>query len=129
MFYEGVHAMDAGGMLTLKMKLAWLRTCRHTMVHESCHMLGILHCVYWHCLMNGNNGPGDSTGSTGFLCPVCLRKLMFALASLCGPESAQLIDQRYASLQMALSELANGVDEDVCAASGLRRDLEWLECR
>lgn len=127
MFYEGVHATEAGGMLTPKLKLAWLRTCRHTMVHETCHMLGILHCVYWHCLMNGNNGPHDSNGSTGFLCPVCLRKLMHALSSLCGPESAHAIDERYAGMQAVLCELADEVGR--AESNSICRDLQWLEHR
>merc|ERR1719409_1966692 len=105
MFYEGVHASDVRSRLTPQMTLSWLRTCRHTMVHETCHMLGILHCVFWHCLMNGNNGPHDSNGSTGFLCPVCLRKLMLALAGLHGGESVHLIDERYASMEAVLREL------------------------
>ena len=30
------------------------RACK-VMVHEVCHMFGIKHCVYFHCLMNGSN--------------------------------------------------------------------------
>jgi len=129
MFYQGVHATEVGCKLTPELMLNWLRTCRHTMVHETCHMLGILHCVYWHCLMNGNNGPHDSNGSTGFLCPVCLRKLMHALSALCGSESALLIDKRYANLQVVLQELADSVGSAALVTPSLVRDLRWLQTR
>lgn len=129
MFYEAVHATDVCSKLTPRMRLSWMRTCRHTMVHETCHMLGILHCVHWHCLMNGNNGPHDSNGSTGFLCPVCLRKLMHSLSLLCGPENAHTIDERYANLQAVLTALANEVVREDSDNSALGRDLQWLELR
>ena len=47
-----------------------------TMVHEIGHMFGLKHCIYYKCLMNGNNG--DETWP-GYLCPVCLRKLQSTL--------------------------------------------------
>jgi archaemetzincin len=122
-FYQGAHAIEAHGMMTPPTMLAWLRTCRHTMVHETCHMLGILHCVFWHCLMNGNNGPHDSNSGMGFLCPVCLRKLMFALAGVCGPESVHTIDERYAKIQAVLQELADEVGSSVFEGSYLQTDL------
>merc|ERR1711862_1009755 len=92
-------------------------------------MLGILHCVYWHCLMNGNNGPGDSNGSTAFLCPVCLRKLMYSLSALCGDENVHSIDERYANMQSVLRELAEGMGKETCESSSLLKDLQWLELR
>ncbi|CAJ1404513.1 unnamed protein product [Effrenium voratum] len=58
-FYSGLHASQVP---SLKEGAGWLRASMHTMVHETCHMFGILHCVYFQCLMNGNNGPGDSAG-------------------------------------------------------------------
>lgn len=129
LFYDGVHATQAESKLTSESMLSWLKTCRHTMVHETCHMLGILHCVFWHCLMNGNNGPHDSNGSTGFLCPVCLRKLSYVLSGLRGPESVQSIDERYQQLEAVLLELATKVGAESCEASCLGEDLRWLELR
>jgi len=44
------------------------------MVHETCHMFGMKHCIYYECTMNGTNG--ESTGKgTKALCPVCYKKL------------------------------------------------------
>ncbi|CAE8632034.1 unnamed protein product [Polarella glacialis] len=99
------------------------------MVHETGHMLGILHCVNFHCLMNGSNGHGDTCGSTSFLCPVCLRKLIFALSSLV-PPSLGAIDNRYAALDASLQALASTItDADACSAPALLKDAEWLAQR
>uniref|UniRef100_A0A7S3XHA7 Uncharacterized protein n=1 Tax=Oxyrrhis marina TaxID=2969 RepID=A0A7S3XHA7_OXYMA len=71
-FYNGVHAKNSklgGGEM-----VSWWLDCVRTCLHELGHLLGMRHCIYFRCLMNGNNGPGDSAGRTTFLCPVCLRK-------------------------------------------------------
>ncbi|CAE8603547.1 unnamed protein product [Polarella glacialis] len=81
-FYNGVHATEARELLSTSQLLGWMQTNRQTMCHETCHMFGILHCVFWNCMMNGNNGPGDSAGAS-FLCPVCLRKLLHLCCSEC----------------------------------------------
>lgn len=45
------------------------------MAHEVGHMFGILHCVHYHCVMNGTNNLPETDRSPLHLCPVCLRKL------------------------------------------------------
>merc|ERR1712050_454162 len=97
------------------------------MVHETCHMFGVLHCVYWHCLMNGSNGPSDSAGAS-FLCPVCLRKLMHALRGLVGPVTVTTINERYASMLAALQHLLCEMDPDG-ESQDLAKEFEWLENR
>eukprot|EP00928_Gymnodinium_smaydae_P048800 TRINITY_DN32679_c0_g1_i1.p1 TRINITY_DN32679_c0_g1~~TRINITY_DN32679_c0_g1_i1.p1 ORF type:complete len:433 (-),score=36.96 TRINITY_DN32679_c0_g1_i1:211-1509(-) len=126
-FYNGVHASDALAMLSVPQLLGWLKTNRQTMCHETCHIFGILHCVHWHCMMNGNNGPGDSAGAT-FLCPVCLRKLLHALGGLCGRPSIDVMDDRYAGLEAQLLSLQQEMDVEKSSIC-LRRDLEWLRAR
>jgi len=53
--------------------IAW-RTSK-AMVHEITHMFGVLHCVYFSCIMNGSNHAEENTVKPVELCPVCLRKL------------------------------------------------------
>lgn len=49
------------------------------MLHEIGHMLGMLHCIYYECLMNGSNNIEETDSAPLHLCPVCFRKLHFCL--------------------------------------------------
>ncbi len=50
------------------------RSCK-VLAHETAHMFGIQHCVFFHCLMNGSNHLAESDARPLHLCPVDLRKL------------------------------------------------------
>ncbi|MFQ5806076.1 MAG: archaemetzincin [Phycisphaerae bacterium] len=50
------------------------RSCK-VLAHETAHMFGVKHCIYFHCLMNGSNHLGESDARPLHLCPVDLRKL------------------------------------------------------
>lgn len=56
-----------------------LRRSSKVLAHEACHMLGVLHCIYFNCLMNGSNHLAESDRRPLHLCPVDLRKLHWAL--------------------------------------------------
>jgi len=49
------------------------------LTHEIGHMFGLQHCVYFSCIMNGSNNAEEGDWVFTFLCPVCLRKLQFAI--------------------------------------------------
>jgi archaemetzincin len=49
------------------------------LTHETGHMFGLAHCVYFQCVMNGSNHLQESDGRPLHLCPVCLRKLQFSV--------------------------------------------------
>ena len=59
-------------------------------VHETGHMLGMPHCIYYECLMNGSNHLREMDSRPFWLCPECVRKVWWN----CGANPAQ----RYASL-------------------------------
>jgi archaemetzincin len=61
-----------GGTLRL------LRSCK-VLAHETGHMFGIKHCVYYACLMNGSNSMPETDAQPLHLCPVCLRKLQWSV--------------------------------------------------
>ena len=42
---------------------------------ESGHVLGLKHCVFYMCVMNGVNSLAESDRTPLHLCPVCLGKL------------------------------------------------------
>ena len=49
------------------------RTLR-TASHEVGHLLGLSHCITWHCLMNGSNSLDELDARPLELCPACLAK-------------------------------------------------------
>lgn len=79
------------------------------MCHEICHMFGLQHCIYFHCLMNGSNHFEENDKKPLRLCPVCLRKLH----SSCGFK----IIHRYAKLA------------EFCHLAGMKSESEWFEKR
>ncbi|KPJ81179.1 MAG: hypothetical protein AMS17_19795, partial [Spirochaetes bacterium DG_61] len=54
------------------------RSCK-VLAHETGHMFGLYHCIYYHCLMNGSNHLKESDARPMHLCPVCLRKLHYSI--------------------------------------------------
>jgi len=44
-------------------------------VHELLHLLGLDHCIYFACLMNGSGSLDEDHRQPHHLCPVCLKKL------------------------------------------------------
>ncbi len=49
--------------------------------HETGHALGMAHCVFYECLMNGAQTPAESDLRPAYLCPVCNAKLGRRLGS------------------------------------------------
>ncbi len=52
-----------------------LRRSCHTLAHETCHIFGMQHCIYFKCPVNGSNNLDENDSRPMQLCPVCLRKL------------------------------------------------------
>lgn len=52
-----------------------LRRSCHTLAHETCHVFGMQHCIFYSCPVNGSNNLAESDSRPMQLCPVCLRKL------------------------------------------------------
>lgn len=48
------------------------------MTHELGHMLGMKHCTFFRCVMNGSNSMHETDAQPLWLCPVCLHKLLVA---------------------------------------------------
>jgi len=94
-------------------KLLLKRTAK-VMIHEIGHMCGLLHCIYFKCIMNGSNHLPEGDQRPPHLCPICLRKLhraigfdirsryhkLFQIYQQCGFEAeAQWIERRLQSLE------------------------------
>ena len=54
------------------------RSCK-VLAHETGHMFGLRHCIYYSCVLNGSNHLRESDLRPLHLCPVCLRKLQDSL--------------------------------------------------
>jgi archaemetzincin len=54
------------------------RSCR-VLAHETAHMFGLAHCIYYRCVLNGSNHLQESDARPLHLCPVCLHKLQWSI--------------------------------------------------
>lgn len=84
------------------------RSCK-VLAHETGHLFGMHHCIYYRCLMNGSNHLRESDGRPLHLCPVDLRKLHFST----GFEVAE----RYRRLR------------DFAEGAGFEEEARWLDGR
>jgi archaemetzincin len=56
-----------------------LRRTMHVATHETGHILAMKHCTAFACNMNGANSVSETDRHPLYLCPVCLRKLLWNL--------------------------------------------------
>jgi hypothetical protein len=72
---EETNSTEDGGTSS---KILLERSCK-VLAHEIGHMLGIAHCTYYECLMNGSGHLEEDFRQPLHLCPTDLRKLMTVL--------------------------------------------------
>ena len=82
------------------------RRALKVLTHEICHLLGLLHCTLFECLMNGSNHGEELDGKPLFLCPICLRKLTSPTSLNVSPRS------RYAAMLSVLDQFGPDFDSD-----------------
>ena len=59
-------------------KILLRRSCK-VLVHETGHIFGLKHCIYFKCVLNGSNHLRESDSRPMHLCPLCLRKLQYSI--------------------------------------------------
>ena len=69
--FEGANRPD-------RAQLMLRRSCR-LLAHETAHMFGIEHCIYFRCVMNGSNTLPEDDSQPLHVCPVDLRKLYVSI--------------------------------------------------
>ncbi|GFR77509.1 archaemetzincin-2-like [Elysia marginata] len=72
-FWYDIDETEEIGLME-KRKLILQRSCK-LVVHELCHLLGIDHCIYYSCCMNGSGHLQEDFDQPMMLCPVDLHKL------------------------------------------------------
>lgn len=83
-------------------KVVLRRSCK-VFAHETGHMFGIAHCVFYRCIMNGSNHLAESDARPMHLCPIDLRKLQWSVGFDVRARYEKLVD----------AELACGFDDEV----------------
>ena len=82
------------------------RSCK-VIAHETSHMFGIEHCIFFRCAMNGSNHLAESDARPMHLCPVDLRKLQWSVGFD--------VIERYRRLRT------------VCQRAGFADEARWYE--
>ena len=83
-----------------------MERCIKLLVHETMHLLGLDHCIYFACVMNGSGHLKEDFRQPLALCPVCLKK-MFLLTKFD-------MKKRYNSLKESYEE------------SGMVKEAKWV---
>jgi archaemetzincin len=74
----GVYSVHRFGLGVVPEPL-YRRRAFQLLAHEIGHVLGMAHCVYYRCLMQGTNSLAESDSIPLHLCPVCRDKLAWNL--------------------------------------------------
>jgi len=71
----GVYSFARYGAESKELTLR--RSCK-VLTHETGHMFGLAHCIWYQCVMNGSNHLAEADARPMHLCPVDLRKLQWS---------------------------------------------------
>ncbi|KAL4877838.1 hypothetical protein BJY04DRAFT_230439 [Aspergillus karnatakaensis] len=70
----------------------WLYRTVRTVSHELSHCLGLDHCVYYACIMQGSASVAEDARQPPYLCPVDLAKVLAATGSTVGERERALLE-------------------------------------
>ena len=107
----------------------WLSHICRTASHELGHCLGIDHCVYYACVMQGTASIAEDKRQPPYLCPVDLEKMRMAV---CGKteDGDEWIKERYQALQSYCKGHIDKGEGDLWAgfAGWLQGRLSQIDC-
>lgn len=94
-----------------------LRRTLKVAVHETGHLLGLEHCTYYRCSMNGSNSLEEADRRPLHLCPICLSKIQW--------NTALHLFERYRRLEIFYTE--NGLNAESDFVHKILRYLRNVE--
>ena len=112
-----------------ELQALWFSRLARTVSHELGHCLGIDHCTYYACNMQGTAGMKEDVRQPPYLCPVCEAKVGYAIAGERqgggDKERETWVTQRCEALRTFCRQL-----EDAGLMSAMWRGLDaWLRER
>lgn len=104
----GVYSLNRFGRGGVSETEVLRRSCK-VLAHETLHMFGMAHCIWYGCVLNGSNSLPELDGRPLHACPVELRKMRAAIH----------FDHvaRYRAIR------------DFCDDAGLEEEARWLDVR
>lgn len=84
-----------------------LRRSFKVLSHETGHMFGVAHCIWYGCVMNGSNHLAETDARPMHLCPVDLRKLHWNIRFDVVERDRRL--------------------RAICAEAGLEDEVQWID--
>jgi archaemetzincin len=100
----GVYSFARYGAESKELTLR--RSCK-VLTHETGHMFGLAHCIWYRCVLNGSNHLGEADARPMHLCAVDLRKLQWSVGFD--------VVERYRRLR------------DVCREARFDDEAQWIE--
>ena len=97
-FWYDVRAVTTPLPHDVENKMVFERSLK-LLVHEIMHLLGLDHCIYFACVMNGSGNLEEDFNQPIFLCPVCLKK-MFLLTKFDIPKRYEVLKDRFQEFGM-----------------------------
>ena len=106
----------------------WLAHICRTASHELGHCLGIDHCVYYACAMQGTASMAEDRRQPPYLCPVDLQKVKMAICGKAKDNGDEWLKERYEALLSYCERHANNHEGGLWAAFAgwLRGRLEQI---